>query len=227
MLVVQAVAMLLLARGLASDGSPAGSKNLARQMLGFGLRAYPGSVSALLWQRAAVFMLNAFHGPASVGIFSVAQQLTEKLWLPTLAMQDVTYHGLSQGPRSTATQLMNRYLRFAFWGLIPVTLVGGMLVSWALPVLLGQAYDSAARRFPNHAGGQRIDGALAVIDTVLSRPVTAPGPTAVLAWVNVVLNLALALWAIPPWAETGAALAVVGAQGPRDAARLRALSAVS
>ena len=27
-----------------------------------------------------------------------------------------------------------------------------------------------------------------------------------------VLNLALALWAIPPWAETGAALAVVGAQ---------------
>jgi O-antigen/teichoic acid export membrane protein len=39
-----------------------------------------------------------------------------------------------------------------------------------------------------------------------------PGLLSVLAWVNVVLNLALALWAIPPWAESGAALAVVGAQ---------------
>ena len=141
-LVVQAVAMLLLARGLASDGSPAAEEPGAADA---GLRSaglsWLGVRPALAASRRVYAERVSRAG--SVGIFSVAQQLTEKLWLPTLAMQDVTYHGLSQGPRSTATQLMNRYLRFAFWGLIPVTLVGGMLVSWALPLLLGQAYDSA------------------------------------------------------------------------------------
>ena len=56
--------------------------DLAQDMLMFGLRAYPGSLGHLLLTRVPVFILNVTHGPAAVGIFSVAQQAVEKFCYP-------------------------------------------------------------------------------------------------------------------------------------------------
>src|SRR4029077_3516105 len=61
-LALQAATMFGLA---ARNTDPAGNSNgriaLARQMVSFGVRAYPNSLSGLLWARLAVFVLNVYH----------------------------------------------------------------------------------------------------------------------------------------------------------------------
>ncbi|HYY59114.1 MAG TPA: oligosaccharide flippase family protein, partial [Pyrinomonadaceae bacterium] len=77
---IQSVIMVVMAFRMGSG--PKGEEppaELSRQMLNFGLRGYPGTIADLLWLHIPAFVLNAFHGTAAVGIFSIAQQLVEKL----------------------------------------------------------------------------------------------------------------------------------------------------
>ena len=209
-MVIQGLLMLILAFRLGLKGNkqePLGG--LARQMVSFGLRGYVGSVSTMLWMRVPVFLLNVFHGPVSVGIFSVAQQLAEKVLLPMQAVQDAIYRKMSTFSGGEATQAMNRYLRVVSSGMVMVVLVGMLIAPWVVILLFGKSYSGAATVFRVLLIGTAFTGVAMIVSTYLLGQRQRPGLLSLLAGVNALVCLLLSFWFIPAWAEVGAASALV------------------
>ena len=210
LMTVQFVVMLVMAFRLNPGGAAAGEPPAAlpRQMLHFGLRAYLGSLSALLWTRFPVFLLNATHGAVAVGVFSVAQQLVEKTLLPVQAMQDVIYQKMSVLSSGPATLAMNRYLRITWWGMLVVGLLGVVFVPWVIMIPLGQAYAGAIPAARILLLGTAFASLSLLLDAYFINQLHRPGLVSILAWGNVLAGLALALLMIPALAEKGAAWAL-------------------
>lgn len=209
LMVIQFVVMLWMAYHLnadAAEGEP--PADLPGKMLHFGLRGYMGSLSALLWTRFPVFLLNATHGAIAVGIFSVAQQLVEKALLPVQAMQDVIYQKMSVLSSRTATLAMNRYLRITWWGMLLIALAGLAVVPWVITIPLGQAYAGAVPVARILLLGTAFASLSLLLDAYFINQMHRPGLVSILAWGNVLAGLALALLMIPALAEKGAAWAL-------------------
>jgi O-antigen/teichoic acid export membrane protein len=182
---------------------------IARRLLLFGLRGYPGSLSTLLWARSAVFVLNAFHGPSAVGIYSVAQQLAEKLLVPIQAMQDVIYARMARLPRDEATVALNRFLRVTVAAVLPTVAIA-LLVSPALvTILFSDAFGSSTLTLRLLLAGSAVQSIPVVLATYFLAQLRKPGLLSLLAWSNALLNIALLLILVPPAAASGAAAAML------------------
>src|SRR5262249_23553390 len=118
-----------------------------REILSFSLRGYPNGLATLAWSRLPAFVLAAVQGSASVGIFSVAQQLVEQLILPVQATQDAIYQTVARLPRASATTAMNRYLRTGLWAMVPLATICAIVAPWAVPLVFGAAFDQSALVF--------------------------------------------------------------------------------
>jgi O-antigen/teichoic acid export membrane protein len=186
--------------------------DLPRQMLSFGLRTHPGALSTLLWWNISVFLLNAFHGTAAVGIFSIAQQLVEKLLLPIQAMQDAIFKKVSVLPRHAATVAMNRYVRVTCWLMMILMLMGVILVPWIVMLLLGETYIRTAHIFRLLLPGTALISIPVLLAPYFLSQLRRPGLISILSWINTVTNLILALLLIPRLAEAGAAIALTTSQ---------------
>jgi O-antigen/teichoic acid export membrane protein len=209
LMVIQFVAMLVMAYRLNPDkATTEPPADLQRQMLHFGLRGYVGSLSALLWTRLPVFLLNATHGAIAVGIFSVGQHLVEKTLLPVQAAQDVIYQKMSVLSSRTATLAMNRYLRITWWGMLLVALAGLLLAPWAITLPLGAAYAGAVPVARILLLGTAFASLSLLLDAYFINQMHRPGLVSILGWGNVLAGLALALLMIPALAERGAAWAL-------------------
>jgi O-antigen/teichoic acid export membrane protein len=208
-MLIQGFLMVFVVHRLGLDkrlNAPLGE--LTGQMLSFGLRGYLGSLSTMLWMRTPVFLLNAFHGPVSVGIFSVAQQLAEKILLPMQAVQDAIYRKMSILPAAEATGTMNRYLRVISSGMAVVVLLGMLTAPWVVMLLFGKAYMDASDVFRVLLIGTAFISVSMTLSTYILGHQGRPGLLSVLAGANAVVCLLLSLWFIPDWAEMGAALAL-------------------
>ncbi|BCA54212.1 hypothetical protein W02_13520 [Nitrospira sp. KM1] len=209
-MLLQSLVMAVLAgRFELRHGQEKGSlRILTTQMLSFGLRGYPGSLSTMLWMRIPVFLLNAFHGPVAVGIFSVAQQLAERVLLPMQAFQDAIYRKMSMLPAQEAKASMNRYLRFVTTGIGGVLPLGIFLAPWVIVLLFGKAYTEATQVFCVLLVGTAFVGLAMVLSPYLLGQLERPGLLSLLAGANAVTCLVLSLWLIPIGAQLGAAWAL-------------------
>jgi O-antigen/teichoic acid export membrane protein len=209
-ILVQSLVMIAMALRINAsskpDEPPAG---LSREMLHFGLRGYLGSFSYILWTRVPVFMLNFFHGTAAVGIFSVAQQLVDRMLLPIQAIQDASYRKMSTLSSRAARFTINRYLRLTWWGMWIVVALGVLLAPSLIVLLLGQKYAASAEVCRVLLPGVAFMGAALLLDTYFLNQLRRPGMLSIVAWANVLICLTLALLLIPALAERGAALALV------------------
>jgi O-antigen/teichoic acid export membrane protein len=212
-MLIQALVMFIIMSRLTSgkpiDGLPV---NLRRQMLYFGLRAYPGSISQFFWSRVPVFILNAFHGPVAVGVFSTGQQLVERLLLPVEATQNVLYHKMSVLSRRAATHALNRYLRFTLWAMLAALLAGVALAPWVVVLLFGEEYARAIPVCRVLLCGTAMTAAGLFIGTYFLTQLRRPGVLSIIAIGNALVNLLLAVLFIPRLAEVGAALSMSLAQ---------------
>jgi O-antigen/teichoic acid export membrane protein len=197
-------------RDVADTGG--GATALARRMVAFGVRAYPNTVSALLWARLAVFVLNVYHGPPAVGVYSVAQQLAERILLPIQAIQDVMYARMAQLTRADASALLNRYLRLTVTAMVPTVIVV-LLVS---PALVSFLFSDSFQRSTAPLRLLLIGSAVQAIPVLLApffiAQLRRPGLLSLLSWSNAALSVVLLLALVPGGAETGAAIAIVVTQ---------------
>lgn len=209
-MLIQSLIMLSMAlrfnRGGTSKEPPV---ELSRQMLHFGLRGYLGTCFYILWTRFPVFILNAFHGPAAVGIFSVAQQLVDRILLPIQAVQDVSYRKMSVLGSRAAKFSINRKLRLTWWGMWTVVVLGVLLVPPVIVLLLGPQYAPSTQVYRLLLPGVAFMGAALLLDTYFLNQLHRPGLLSIVACINALVSLTLALLFIPALAETGAAIALV------------------
>jgi O-antigen/teichoic acid export membrane protein len=209
---VKMVVMLATSRHLARRPSSSTSANGAtppvhlKDLISFGIRGYPNSVAGLLWTRLPAFVLGALHGPAAVGIFSVAQQVQEQLLLPVQAMQDAIYQTVTSSPRPAATAAMNRYLRVGLWSMLPVFAVGAVLAPFVVPLLFGPDFGEAARVLQILLISAAVSVLTALLSPYFFGQLGRPGLISALAWGRVVAAFGLAFVLGGPLAEIGVAI---------------------
>jgi O-antigen/teichoic acid export membrane protein len=211
--VFQVLIMISVAwRSMSGSDLEDAPKNLPKQMLSFGLRAQPGTLATIVWANAPVFLLNSFYGTAAVGIFSVAQQIVEKLLLPIQAMQEAIFKKIAVLPRQAATVTMNRYVRVTWWVMVIAMLLGLMFVPWLVLVFLGKKYIEAAQVARLLLPGTAFISIPFLLSSYFLTQMRRPGLLSILWWLNTSVNIILSLLLIPTLAESGAALAMTISQ---------------
>jgi O-antigen/teichoic acid export membrane protein len=222
-LVVQAVTMFAVAMRIARDGlgTLEARGKVARAMIGFGIRAYPSTLSALMWARSAPFVLNAFHGPAAVGVYSVAQQFAERTLTPIQSIQDVIYARIGALERPEATAVLNRFLRVTVAAVLPATLILLLSSAAIVHLLFADAFEGAAVALRLLLIGSAVQSIPVILATYFLVQLRRPGLLSLYAWANVVLNLLLLLTLVPAGAEVGAATAMLITQATGTALILR------
>ncbi len=181
---------------------------LSRQMLHFGLRGYLGSISNLLWTRMPVFILNVTHGPTAVGIFSLGQQVVEKLLLPVQAVRDVIYQKMSLLPSQSATPALNRYVRLTAWGMLVVVVAGALCTPLLVTLLLGPQYAQAIQLARILLVGAVFVAISLILDTFFVNQLHRPGLVSIISWFKFFVGLTFAALLIPARGGKGAAAAI-------------------
>jgi len=203
--------LVMLIMGLRFDRHlppPESTQDLRSRMMSFGLRAYPGSVGHLLFMRIPVFIINITHGPAAVGIFSIAQQIAEKLLLPVDSIQDVVYERMSVLPAQAAAAAMNLYLRLTWWGVWGTVILASVFSYIGVGLVLGSAYTQAIGVAQILFVGSAFAAVALLLDTFFVNQLHRPGLVSILAWVKLLLGLVFSLLLIPPFGVRGAAASV-------------------
>ncbi len=162
---------------------------------------------SLLNYRATLFLLERQAGLAETGVYSVAVQVAELLWLLSSAVTVAAYHRIGAPDAAAAAATTLRAVRvnlLATLAAAPLLYAGAVL---ALPRVLGPAYDGAlaplALLLPGVAGYAAASSLSAYYTNQRGRPQWS----AAIAALSLALTLAVAAFAIPRYGAGGAALA--------------------
>src|SRR5207247_6907972 len=85
-----------------------------------------------------------YQGAVAVGVFSVAQQLADRMLLPAQALQEVVFGKITAAERSVASVMVDRYVRILFWLMLLVGGIGALLAPWLVELLFGDTYEASA-----------------------------------------------------------------------------------
>ncbi len=162
---------------------------------------------SLLNLRATLFLVERAQGVAAAGVYSVAVQVAELLWVLSSAFTVAAYHRIGGADRAAAARLTLHVVRVGLALALLAAPVLGALAWWGLPAALGEAYAAARTPLlillPGVALYAAASGLSAFHTNLLGRPQWAVR----VAGGSLLWTLAVALPAIPAWGTAGAALA--------------------
>lgn len=206
-----AVVMLLLRSHRGDRHDSTGSEDLrgyARRCLDFGWRAHLSNVLTYLNYRADLFLVNLLLSPAAAGIYLVAVQIAERLWITATSASDVILPRLarSYAKESEETALTPIVARWVFsaslMGAAALGLAGHLLIF----ILFGNEFLPAEVALYWLLPGV----AVASLRKVVASDISARGKpelNLVTAAVVVAVNIAGNLLLIPTHGIAGAAIA--------------------
>lgn len=207
LVVTQAVAYKLFRQVMQQRTGPV-MVGYGRKLLNYGYKAHLTNILAFVNSRADLLLLSYFSGPAAVGIYSVAVNITERLWLFSGAVSTVLLPRLSQlssdeGKRNQLTPLIARWV---FWITLSagatLALVGIFAIRWIFGVQFASAYDAILWLLPGIVMG--------ACSMILANDMAARGrPELNLAtsWISVLINIVGNWILIPRHGVEGAAMA--------------------
>ncbi len=206
-MVAQFVAMIVMAYSLGKSRKESTMpKELPREIFRFSLRASVGTILYVSWlYYIPVFFLNTMYGVTAVGIFSVGQQIVEKLLLPIEAMQDAISKKIAVLSTDAAILTMNRYLRVTWWGMVVIALTGVVLAQWLITLVLGEAFAGTVVVCRVLLLGVAFMSSLRLLITYFLNQLRRSGLVTVLAGVNALTALIFAITLIPRGGAIGAA----------------------
>ena len=178
-----------------------------RDALGFGVKVHLGGIATIIWQRFDSFFLNATHGTAAVGQYSLAVTVTEGLWRIVGPVVNAIQRPVVSVGGAEALALTQRVLRHV---LCVLSILGGILgltAHWLIPALYGTAFAPAVPAARLLLLGTIGVGLAMVMSVYFVGVLDRGGMLSSLAWVNAVLNIVGCVILIPPMGVWGAALA--------------------
>jgi O-antigen/teichoic acid export membrane protein len=162
---------------------------------------------SLLNYRATLFLVESSRGLAEAGVYSVAVQVAELLWLLSSAVTVSAYHRIGAPDADEAAATTLRAVRFNLLATLAAAPLLYLGATWALPGVLGQVYAAAlhplALLLPGIAGYAAASSLSAYYTNHRGRPQWSAG----IAGLSLALTLAIAAWSIPRFGAAGAALA--------------------
>ena len=182
------------------------SKDLAREIAGYGLRAQTGGVITLLNLRLDFILLSLLTGPGVLGVYAIASRFAELVRIPGMSLTYVLYPRFARAGRARATESARRLVVKA--GLLTAATVAPLWVGAALviPAFYGSEFEPAVLPARIILLGLVLNGVGAVV-TAFLYGIGRPGLNSVAMGVGLVATVALDLALIPAFHASGAAVA--------------------
>jgi O-antigen/teichoic acid export membrane protein len=180
--------------------------DLAREVMGYGMRGQLGGLITLLNLRLDFLVLGALAGPAVLGTYAVASKYAELVRLPGTALTWVTYPRMAALTAAEAAAHVRRLLLPAL-ALVPLAVVPLLLLAGpVLRLLYGADFDSGVRPAQVLLLGMLLSGASGVASGYLYGR-GRPGLNSLGLGLGLVATVALDLALIPTYGALGAAVA--------------------
>jgi O-antigen/teichoic acid export membrane protein len=184
------------------------SKNYAKDALSYGLKSHLSNIIAFVNYRADIFLLNLLSSPISVGLYYVAVQIVERLWIVSSAVSTVLF------PRFVALHekdkerlsLISKTFRMVVILTIILSILLVMFGYYFIDILFGYEYVDAY-----YAILYLIPGVIMGAGSrILANAIAAKGRPELNAYTSIfvmILNIILNIIFIPNYGFIGASIA--------------------
>jgi len=179
----------------------------ARTMLRLALAMGGVQVVNLVGYRAELFVLEWHEGVAAVGIYSIAMQAAEAMWLIPAAIATAITGPAVHDDEADATRLVSRSALKGLLYTAGAALVVGAAGPFAIPLLFGADFAGAATPLALLLPGVVLYAPVTVLVVYLSVRHARPHLSLAVSVVAAVVTTALAVALIPPYGVAGAAVA--------------------
>jgi O-antigen/teichoic acid export membrane protein len=181
--------------------------NRMRPMLKLGLALGVVNLVATLNYRIELFVLQAYRGLSSVGIYSVAASLAEFAWLPVTALAMVSTAAIIDPNLDSAVAAVARSVRHAVVLTIGFALLIGSAGVLLIPTLFGQHFAGARTPLAILLPAIVVFAPAKIVAVYLSSRLGRPGFQFAVAATSTVLTAAAAAALVPAFGMNGAAIA--------------------
>jgi O-antigen/teichoic acid export membrane protein len=191
----------------AVDGARAGGIANPSGAMHFVATVAVTNLVSLLNYRATLFIVEREAGLAATGVYSVAVQVAELLWLLSSAVTVSAYHRIGAPDSVTAARTTLAAVRFNLMATLlsaPLLYLGA---AFAVPVWLGEAYVPALLPLALLLPGVAAYAAASSLSAYYTNHRGRPQWSAMIAGLSLGLTLAIALVAVPRHGAAGAAAA--------------------
>jgi O-antigen/teichoic acid export membrane protein len=165
------------------------------------------NVVSLANYRATLFLVERVHGLVATGVYSVAVQVAELLWLLSGAVTVSAYSGIGTRDTDAAVATTLRAVRMGLGATLAAAPLLGLAAWLVLPAVLGEAYRESLvpllLLLPGVAAYAAASGLSAYYTQHRGHPHWAAG----IAGLSLALTLMIAAWTVPHWGVLGAAVA--------------------
>lgn len=183
------------------------SKNIIRQIKGYSFKAHLGSLSDFLMYRADMYIIAYYLQKSSVGIYAIAVNLVERIWIFSESLSKVLFVKLTQTEDENRRNMISVY---------------SIKLCFVISVVLGLGLALVAALFISIFFGDEYAGSVSIIYILLpgvvfqSMGITIkrvleargyPGTNAKASLVGLVMNVVLNIVLIPRYEIEGAAVA--------------------
>jgi O-antigen/teichoic acid export membrane protein len=179
------------------------SRTIARLALVMGAVQIVNLVS----YRVELFVLRHFRDLGDVGVYSIAMQTVESMWLIAAAMATAVTAPAVQSAEHEASRLIARTAAKALLYTAGAALVVGIAAPFAIPIVLGDAFEDAGVPLALLMPGVVAYAPVTVLVVYLSVRRGRPRLSLAVSVAAGVATLALGLLLIPAFGVNGAAIA--------------------
>ncbi|RZT95228.1 O-antigen/teichoic acid export membrane protein [Rivibacter subsaxonicus] len=162
---------------------------------------------SLLNFRATLFLLERVHGLEPAGVYSVAVQVAELLWLLSSAVTVSAYGRIGAPDPQQAARLTLRAVRINLLATLAAAPLLALAAWWLLPRVLGAAYADALLPLLLLLPGVAGYAAASSLSAWFTNQRGRPQWSAAIAGLSLALTLAIAAFTVPRYGAAGAALA--------------------
>jgi O-antigen/teichoic acid export membrane protein len=179
----------------------------ARTILRLALTMGAVQVVNLISYRIELFVLQLYEGVDAVGIYSIAMQAAEAMWLVSAAIATAITGPAVHDDERDATRLVTRSVAKALLYTGGVAVVVAVAAPFLIPLLFGEDFEPAARPLALLVPGIVAYAPVSVVVVYLSLRHGRPNLSLAVALVAGAATAALSFALIPPYGAEGAAIA--------------------
>jgi len=178
-----------------------------RDMTGYGLRLHGMGVAHHIFLRFDMFALNAISGAASVGYYSLATSLAEKLWIPITVVNQSSLATIAQLPRHDSALIAAKVTRTALLIMVTVALPFAAASPWLIPFLYGSDFAQAVVPLVILLLGVLGFAITLVLNSYILGQMERPGLLSIVSWLQLLVSIPLYIVLILSQGIVGAAIA--------------------
>lgn len=180
---------------------------VSRALAAFAITMGAVQVVNLISYRVELFILRRFEELSDVGIYSIAMQAAEAMWLVAGALATAVTAPAVHETEGRARKLIARSATRALLLTAAVAVVVGVAAPVLIPLLFGEDFSDSVRPLWVLLPGIVAYAPVTVLVVYLSVRRGRPRLSLAVSVMAMVVTTAAALAFIPPWGATGAALA--------------------